>query len=172
MRHQHHAWPLVIVTMLSLGLAACSSGTGDSTSGNTASSSAATATPAASATATRGAVACSGLATINATLATLLNANGNTTVGEVKTLQQKVATTLDAVESRVPSTSEGLVGQIRSANDQIAAKVAGHPDTAPIGQASDAVQNIKTNAASAEAKATLLATALKCPKQATPMPTP
>jgi hypothetical protein len=90
----------------------------------------------------------------------------------VKAVQQKVATTLNAIESRVPSTSEGLVGQIRSADDQVAAKIEGYPDTVPIGQTSDTVQNIKTNAASAQAKATLLATALKCPKQATPMPTP
>jgi hypothetical protein len=115
-------------------------------------------------------VACSGLAAINATLATLLNANVNTTVGDVKAVQQKVATTLNAVESRVPSSSEGRVGQITSANEQLGAKIAGYPDATPIGQTLDTVQNLKTNVASAQAKTVLLATAIKCPPMGSPTP--
>lgn len=172
MRRRHYTWPLIAVAIISLALAACSLDPAGAGSGNAAARSATTATPAASATASARTIACRGLTTINGTLATLLSANVNTTVGQVKSVQQKVTNTLNAVESRVPSSSEGLVGQIRSANDQLGAKLEGYPDTTPIGQTSDTVQNIKTNVASAQAKTTLLALALKCLLPATPMPTP
>jgi hypothetical protein len=108
------------------------------------------------------AAACSGLTTISQTLTSLLSVNANTTVGDVKAVQAKVTNALNAIESRVPNASGQLVNQIRSANDQLTAKLQGYPDSTPIGRTSATIQDIRARAASAQAKTTLLATALRC----------
>lgn len=147
---RRYAWTLVVMLVAILMLAACDSNTTSSVS------------PSGTATAPVKTIACNGITTINQALTSLSSVNASTTVGDVKAAQRKVTSTLNAIESLIPSDSGALLGQIRSANDQLTAKVQGYPDATPIGQTSVAIQDLKTNVASAQAKTALLATALKC----------
>jgi hypothetical protein len=106
--------------------------------------------------------ACAGLATINSTLTKLLSTNASTTVGEVKAAQTKITNALNTVDSHVPGAPGDLSRQIRSANAQLTDKIQGYPDSTPIGQTSENVQDIKAKAANAQAKVSLFTTLLKC----------
>jgi hypothetical protein len=140
------AAPLAIIVTALLLLAACgATPTTATTSGTSAK-----------------AKACAGLATINSTLTSLLSVNASTTVGDVRQAQTKITNALDTVDSHVPGPPGDLSRQIRSANAQLTDKVEGYPDSTPIGQTSESVQDIKAKATNAQAKVSLLTTALKC----------
>ena len=174
MRRLHYAYPLVAMIAVLLTLGACSSNSTHAAShtNNVSKPGQALAAPAGTSTVTARPVACSGLATVNKAFGSLLSANVDTTVGDVKAVQQKVTYSLNAIQSKVPSTELGLLDQVKAANDNLSAKIEGYPPTTPIGHTSTKVQDLKTNAASAQAKTTLLSTALKCPPLGTPVATP
>jgi hypothetical protein len=147
--------PLLVVMLASLlALAAC---------GSTAASNAVSNPPSA-ATATRPAkaAACNGVMTINQALSSLSDINASATVGDVKAVQAKVAKAVTTVQAHVTTNQEGIVSQISAANAKLTEKLAGYPDTTPIGQTSTTVQDIKTKAADVQNKTAQLASALNC----------
>jgi hypothetical protein len=83
-------------------------------------------------------------------------------VGDVKTAQRRVTNTLNAIASRIPSADGQLLSQLRSANAQLTAKIAGYPDETPIGQTSVKVQDLKARVATAQSKTSSLASKLNC----------
>jgi maltose-binding protein MalE len=150
MRRSAVSLPVVMAAVV-LMLASCGTG------------SASTPSPSSTATTTAKSVACSGLATVGQVLASLSDTKVTATVGDVQSAQQKVTDALNKIESKIPAASGQMLDQIRSANDQLTAKLQGYPPETPIGQTSVTVQEIKSSVASAQAKTTVLATALKCP---------
>jgi hypothetical protein len=147
-------------------------GCGATTSSSTGSS--ATSTPSAMATST-GAVrtaACNGVNTINQALSNLSTATSSVTVGDVKSAQMKVANAVNNIQMQHPTDPQGLVNQVSTANQKLTEKLAGYPDTTPIGQTSDTVQDVKAKAATAQGKAQQLGTELQCTNGGTPGATP
>ncbi len=143
---------MVVITLVALLMvAACGANSTPATS------------PSGTATTSAKTAACNGLAKVNQVMMSLLNINVDTTVGDIQSAQQKVTTALAAIESKIPNASGDLLNQIKSANQQLTEKLQGYPPDTPIGQTSATVQDLKTNVASAQAKTTLLAAALKCP---------
>jgi hypothetical protein len=143
--------PLLVVMLASvLAIAACSSN--------------AVANPPATRTATTSAkaTACNGVTTMNQALDSLSNINASATVGDVKAVQAKVAKAVTVVQTRVPSDEEGLLSQISAANAKLTEKIAGYPDSTPIGKTSTTAQDIKTKAADAQGKTEQLSSTLKC----------
>ena len=141
---------LIVLLIMMLMLAACGS------------SSATTQPPAGSSTSSAKATACNGLSTINQALTSLSGTQVNTTVGDVQAAQQKVTNAVNTI-AKIPAASGPLLDQIKAANDQLTAKLAGYPPNTPIGQTSVKVQDVKTTAASAQSKTTAIASRLKCP---------
>lgn len=146
-----HVSLLIVSLIMMLVFAACGSAstTPPSPSGSSASSAKAS--------------ACNGLSTINQALTSLSGTQVNTTVGDVQAAQQKVTNAVNTISSKIPAASGPLLDQIKAANDQLTAKLAGYPPNTPIGQTSVKVQDVKTAAASAQSKATAIASRLKCP---------
>ena len=147
---------VVVVSFALLTLAACASDAALATAPSS------TAPPPGTPTVTAKTVACNGLAKANEALASLSSVNASTTVGDVKTAQEKVTNALNAIQSRIPSGDRQLLNQIRSANDQLTAKIQDYPDTTPIGQTSAKIQNLKATVVSAQSKTTRLASRLRC----------
>lgn len=151
MMRQSHVSLLIVLLVAVLTLAACGSAT------------TAPPSPSGSPTVSAKSVACDGLATINKALASLSETKSSTTVGDVQAAQQKVTNALNAIASKIPAASGPLLDQIKSANDQVAAKIAGYPPETPIGQTSVNIQNFKSAVATVQSKTTALASALQCP---------
>jgi hypothetical protein len=110
--------------------------------------------------------ACQSIASINQSLTSLQQTNQTTTVGDVKATQQKLATALNTVSSKLPVGGGFLVGQAQSANNQLTQSLQGQPDNATISQASPQaqaqIQDLKNKVASVQGKTSLLASTLKC----------
>lgn len=151
MMRPFHGSLLIVLLIMMLTLAACGS------------SSATTPPPSGSSTSSAKAAACNGLSTINQALTSLSGTQVDTTVGDVQAAQQKVTNAVNTIASKIPATSGQLLDQIKAANDQLTAKLAGYPPNTPIGQTSVKVQDVKTTAASAQSKTTAIASRLKCP---------
>jgi hypothetical protein len=115
-----------------------------------------------SSTAVSQTVACSGVTKINQALASLATVNVNTTVGDVRAAQTKVTNAVSAIYTRVPTAEGGLLSQITAANIQLTAKLAGYPDSTPIGHTSDTVQDIKLKVSNAQNKTATLSSKLNC----------
>lgn len=154
MKHPHVPL-LVVVVVAALAVAACA-GTSTSQTSTPATPPPGTQTPSAKT------AACNGLATVNEALTSLSNVNAKTTVGEVKAAQTKIANTLVAIQTRIPADSGDRLNQIKSANEQLGAKIQGYPDTTPIGQTSAQVQDLKAMVGNAQSKTTQLASTLNC----------
>lgn len=147
---RRYVWTLVVMLVATLMLAACGS------------NSTPAASPSGTSTAPAKTAVCNGVTGINQALTSLSGVSVNSTVGQVKSAQQRVANRLNAIESRMPSGSGALLSQIKSANDQLATKIQGYPDTTPIGQTSVNIQDLKATVANAQAQTARLATALNC----------
>ncbi len=146
----------LVALMLLLGLASCGTAATTTTSS----------TPAPSATTTTATTsrACQSLASIAVLLSQLSTVGDNTTVSEVKTIQQKIATSLNTLSSLVSRTgaSGTTLEQLQTANDELGATLAGMSDTATIGESAPKLVEFKSKVLKAQAAQTLLATVLKC----------
>lgn len=137
------------VLLLVLVLAGCGSTASESPSS--------TSTPGARAT------ACQTLATIDQHLTTLSQIGEQTTVGEVKALQRKIAVSIPVMDKLIPGEMGPPMSSLQAANNQLGASLQDHPDTATIGQTSGQLQWIKEQVAKAQAASAKLASGLKCP---------
>jgi hypothetical protein len=105
---------------------------------------------------------CNGVTNINQALVSLSSVNADTTVGEVRAAQVKVTNAVNAIHSRVPTADGTLLSQITTANAQLTAKLAGYPDSTPIGHTSETVQDVKTKVSDTQDKTAQLANKLNC----------
>lgn len=124
---------------------------------------AASASPSATSTAGARATACQTLANIDQHLTTLSQVGEQTTVGEVKSLQKKVAASITVVDKLIPGEMGPPMSSLQAANNQLGAAIQDHPDTATIGQTSGQLQWIKEQVAKAQAASAKLSNGLKCP---------
>jgi hypothetical protein len=104
---------------------------------------------------------CQPLETINQTLTQLSDIGDNTTVGEVKAAQQKLASALNALGA-LPGSRGDAYNSLKSVSDQLAAAVQGQPDSATVGQIGLKVQGLKDKVAQAQGATTKLASTLHC----------
>ena len=104
---------------------------------------------------------CERIITINQTLTQLATVGDNTTVGEVKALQQKLSTALDALD-KLPGAGGPTLSQLQDANDQLEAAIKDLPDDATVGQVGPRLQDFKGKVSNAQAAASKLASALHC----------
>jgi hypothetical protein len=145
---------LVGVVVALLALAAC--GPNSTTSSSDASP------PSGTPTGPARTAVCAGITTVNQALASLSSVDVNTTVGQVKSAQQKVTKALNAIEPQIPSDSGTVFSQVKQANDQLAAAIKDYPDETPIGQTSAKIQDLQTTVANAQSKTERLASRLHC----------
>ena len=124
-----------------------------------------TASPPPSETSTAGAraTACQTLGNIDQHLTTLSQVGENTTIGEVKSIQTKIATSINVVDKLIPGDMGPKMSDLQAANNQLEASIQGYPDNATIGQTSTRLQGFKDQVARAQAAETKLASGLKCP---------
>lgn len=125
---------------------------------------AATSTPASASTPTATSTAskaCQFVLTINQALTALYGIGDNTTVGEVKTAQQKLTNALNSLTSLIGSENATL-NDLKASNEQLAAQIQDLPDSATVGEVSTKLQDFKTNVAKAQGIATRLTALLKC----------
>ncbi len=149
--HQRWGWATFVLLTAFLLLAGCSTG-------------AATTTGTASATGTRPGTTllCQGVATINQLLTQLSTTGSNTTVGEVRTVQQKLTTALDTLD-KLPGSSGPALSNLQSANDQLAAAIKDLPDSATVGEVGPKFQEFKGKVSDAQSAAAKVASTLNCP---------
>lgn len=145
--HTRIAVALVVASLLLL--VGCSSIGGGSTSSGTAES-----TGAAS-------QFCQRLANVNQALKQAATIGTNTTVGEVKAAQQKLTNALNKLEE-LPGSGDSALKDLQSANDQLAATIAGLPDSAQVGQVSSQLQAFQSRVAKAQTAVTRLTSTLHC----------
>jgi len=110
-------------------------------------------------------LACQAVASIGTSLDKLSNVGANTTVGEVKTIQQQIAaklTPLSNLVARIPGAPGTAVDNLTAANDQLGATLQGMPDNATLGESAPRLQEFKGKVAQAQNAQARLATALKC----------
>jgi hypothetical protein len=107
---------------------------------------------------------CQTLATIEQYLTSLSNVGENTTVGEVKSLQTKIATALTGIDKLIPGEMGPTLSDLQAANNQLGASLQNYPDNATIGQTSINLQGFKNQVAKAHAAEAKLASGLKCPQ--------
>jgi uncharacterized phage infection (PIP) family protein YhgE len=113
------------------------------------------------ATATTLSKPCQRLAEINQTLTQLAEVGDNTTVGEVKAIQQKLTTVLDALD-KLPGTEGSALNKLQAANDQLTEAIKDLPDSATVGQVGPRFQDFKGKVSQAQAASAKLASALHC----------
>lgn len=104
---------------------------------------------------------CQALASINQPLTQLANVGENTTVGEVKAMQQKLTTAL-GVLTKLPGGDGSAVSDIQNANDELTAMIKDKPDNATLGEVSPRLQDFKTKVAKAQTSVSKLSSTLKC----------
>ena len=153
---EHHSSPAgiqprvwVVVTLLLAALmvlAGC--GTAGTTSSDTS-------------TATATSKPCQRIATLDQTLTQLSTMGDNTTVGEVKAIQQKLTTALDAVD-KLPGTDGSALSNLQAANDQLAEAIKDLPDSATVGQVGPRFQEFRGKVSQAQAAVAKLASTLHC----------
>lgn len=110
-------------------------------------------------------IACQVVTAIGTSLTKLSNVGANTTVGEVKTVQQQVAvklTTLSSLVARIPGASGAAVDNLTTANNQLGEALQGMTDSATLGESAPKLQEFKGKVTQAQSAQTKLATALKC----------
>ena len=104
---------------------------------------------------------CQPLGTVSQTLTQLASIGDDTTIGEVKAAQQKLANALKALAA-LPGSRGSAYDSIKSMSDQLAAAVKSQPDSATVGQAGPKLQGLKAKMAQVQAAATTLASSLNC----------
>ncbi|MGZ3667351.1 MAG: hypothetical protein ACXVDA_23025, partial [Ktedonobacterales bacterium] len=95
----------------------------------------------------------------------LSNVGENTTVGEVKTIQQQIAaklTPLSNLVARIPGASGEAVGNLTTANNQLGETLQGMSDNATLGESAPRLQEFKGKVTQAQSAQTKLSSALKC----------
>lgn len=125
--------------------------------------SAASPSPSATSTAGARATACQTLANIDQHLTTLSQVGEQTSVGEVKSLQRKIAASITVVDKLIPGEMGPPMSSLQAANNQLGTSLQDYPDTATIGQTSPKLQGVKDQVAKAQAASAKLASGLKCP---------
>ncbi|HKS91000.1 MAG TPA: hypothetical protein VJQ83_03655 [Tepidiformaceae bacterium] len=148
-----------VVAAVILLLAALTMLAGCSMAGTTASSSGTTTSGTTTATATS--KPCQRIATLDQTLTQLSTVGDNTTVGEVKAIQQKLTTALDAVD-KLPGTDGSALSNLQSANDQLTEAIKDLPDSATVGQVGPRFQAFKGKVSEAQTAVAKLASTLHC----------
>ncbi len=109
--------------------------------------------------------ACQALTSIETSLTKLSNVGENTTIGELKTIQQEIAaklTTLTGLISRIPGASGAAVDNLTTTNNQLGETLQGMSDTATVGESAPRLQEFKDKVTQAQSAQTKLATVLKC----------
>jgi hypothetical protein len=139
-------WGVLLVLVL---LAGC---------GSTASSS-----PSATSTAGARATACQTMTNIDQHLTSLSQVGEQTTVGEAKTLQRRVAASITVVDKLISGELGPRLSNLQAANNQLGTTLANYPDTVTIGQISTKLQGFKDQVSKAQAAAADLSSGLKCP---------
>lgn len=105
---------------------------------------------------------CQGLASVEQPLNQLANVGDQTTVGEVKAMQQKLTTAL-GVLTKIPGLSDSsAVSSLQQANDQLTAAIQGQPDSATLGQIGPRLQDFKSTVAQAQSKVNSMKSTFKC----------
>lgn len=104
---------------------------------------------------------CQPLETVNQALTQLSNIGENTTIGEIKAAQQKLAGALNALAT-VPGIQGSAYDSIKSMSDQLAAAVKNQPDSATVGQVGPLLGAFKSSMAQAHAAVAKLASTLNC----------
>ena len=105
---------------------------------------------------------CQGLAAVEQPLNQLANVGDQTTVGEVKALQQKVTTAL-GVLGKIPGLSDSsALSQLQQANDQLTEAIKDQPDDATMGQVGPKLQDFKSKVAQAQSKLNSMKSTFKC----------
>jgi phage-related minor tail protein len=105
---------------------------------------------------------CQGLAAVEQPLNQLANVGDQTTVGEVKALQQKVTNAL-GVLTKIPGLSDSsALSQLQQANDELTAAIQGQPDDATMGQVGPKFQDFKSKVAQAQSKLNSMKSTFKC----------
>lgn len=104
---------------------------------------------------------CQRVVEINQTLAQLATIGDNTTIGEVKALQQKLSKALDTLD-KVPVGSGNALSDLQAANDQLAAAIKDLPDSATVGEVGPRLQDFQGKVSRAQAAATKLSSTLHC----------
>lgn len=146
--HRHRGIGAVVMLAMAalLMLAGCSTA-GTTSSGTT--------------TATATSKPCQRIATIDQTLTQLSTVGDNTTVGEVKAIQQKLTTALDALD-KLPGTDGSALSNLQSANDQLTEAIKDLPDSATVGQIGPRFQVFRGKVSQAQAAVAKLASTLHC----------
>lgn len=109
--------------------------------------------------------ACQAVTSIGTSLDKLSNVGENTTVGEVKTIQQQIAvklTPLSNLVARIPGASGQAVDNLTTANNQLGETLQGMPDNATLGESAPRLQEFKGKVTQAQSAQTKLSSALKC----------
>lgn len=104
---------------------------------------------------------CQSVAAVNQALTQLSTAGDNTTVGEVKAIQQKLTPALDAL-ANLPNGGGSTLSNLKSANDQLATAIKDLPDSATVGQVGPRFQDLRSKASQAQAAVTKLSSTLHC----------
>ena len=105
---------------------------------------------------------CQGLASVEQPLNQLANVGDQTTVGEVKALQQKLITAL-GVLGKIPGLSDSsALSSLQQANDELTATIKDQPDSATMGQVGPKLQDFKSKVAQAQSKLNSMKSTFKC----------
>jgi phage-related protein len=105
---------------------------------------------------------CQGLASVEQPLNQLANVGDQTTVGEVKALQQKLTTAL-GVLGKIPGLSDSsALNSLQQANDELTAAIKDQPDDATMGQVGPKLQDFKSKVAQAQSKLNSMKSTFKC----------
>lgn len=107
---------------------------------------------------------CQPIGSVGQTLTQLSGIGNNTTVGEVRLAQHKLAAALGLVGA-LPAAHGHAYDSLTSANEQLTAALAAVknvPDATTVGQAGPQLQVVKAKATAAEASMTQLASAFDC----------
>ena len=105
---------------------------------------------------------CQGLASVEQPLNQLASVGDQTTVGEVKAIQQKLTTAL-GVLGKIPGLSDSsALSSLQQANDELTAAIQGQPDNATMGQVGPKFQDFKSKVAQAQSKVNSMKSTFKC----------
>ncbi len=104
---------------------------------------------------------CQGLAAVEQPLNQLANVGDQTTVGEVKAIQQKLTTAI-GVLSKIPGLDGSTMSDLQQANDELTAAIKDQPDNATMGQVGPKLQDFKSKVAQAQTKVNSLKSTFKC----------
>src|SRR5690348_16744840 len=105
---------------------------------------------------------CQGLATVAPPRNQLAGVGDQTTVGEVKAVQQKRTTAL-GVRGKSPGLSDSsALSSIQQANDELTAAIQGQPDSATMGEVGPKFQDFKSKVAQAQSKVNSAKSTFKC----------